>query len=1096
MNRFLVIILLFCFQSGYSQNRIVINYINETQVSIGLNNNIELNTKFTVSENGFASKVRLLNSNGEAGDYIVKLLKTSGKNNSLVAGPYFWSLYAKGQGWSEFEFPLAIPVLEGITYTLSISKSSHPGNIIKSSNSIFSYSDTKNHDIPNTQNPVNNLLKQGQFNYVTLVIVYHKLTAGEIGPSQTINFNTQPATLNQYSFPAGGTGTYAYQWQSSNDSINWIDITGANQSKYAPPVLTTSTWYKLNVTSGNFVVESSNSILIKVYPKLIASIIGNSQILCYKIKPASLNMVSLPSGGTGSYIYQWQYSQDSMIWTDILGASLSGYSPPALTTSTWYRLNIKSGYSVNSNTILIKVNPELISGAIGQDQTICYNSAPDSLIQISAPSGGTGIYSFQWQKSSDNLSWTNISEGHNANYLPPSLSEVTWYRRTVASGCTANSNTVKITLYQPVNAAQLYDNRTINENTSTTFKVDVSGGTSPYTINYTVNGVTQPAITNYISGTDLSTGILKAGTYVYSLTSVNDKNGCNAQSLGRNLTETVLSTPTSLTNKALIIVNSASTSYSDYVNYIRPYLDNFGIPYDVCNVNATSLPSFNDYAIIVFGHKNVYSSGYPITALEQAVSDGVGLCSFDPHLFDYMSKFNIPITQRSVSYNMISILNTTHYITKYHAPDSYNSTNNTVSLLNSFTLVQKSNLTGGLDLAVMSSGGQTASLLQITNYGNGKIVKWSGYDWIFESILGPVYGMDDLLWRSIIWAARKPFAMQGMPPIITMRVDDVAGSGPGSTYSFEWVKICNEYGIIPWCGTFNSSIPKAYIPVLKSLIDNNHATASPHAFSTNDYIYFNHDNITNPPFDPAARTRIARDFYLQNGLKISKYFVPHYYEVSSTALSEIYAMGGEFLGIHMLPDNLYYMTGGNSPWLNCGPYRINRYGTDYSARPVYYGGYVNFNGISFFNCVTEIRDDGGYEWYPDNDVVSTSARGIRHLRRAMNSMVLPALFTHERYLEKISLANWREIIRQITSAMNEYNPQYTSIDYAIQYIRAKNNIKITNVTDNPGNIQISYTGNNDLDTKCYLFTENNGQINYRFVVLPQIKGTNQVVVSK
>jgi hypothetical protein len=218
--------------------------------------------------------------------------------------------------------------------------------------------------------------------------------------------------------------------------------------------------------------------------------------------------------------------------------------------------------------------------------------------------------------------------------------------------------------------------------------------------------------------------------------------------------------------------------------------------------------------------------------------------------------------------------------------------------------------------------------------------------------------------------------------------------------------------------------------------------------------------------------------------------------VSSAALPEIYAMGGEFIGIHMLPDNLYYMTGASSPWLNCGPYRINRYGTDYSVRPVYYGGYVNLNGINFFNCITEIRDDSGYEWYPDNDVAATSARGIRQLKRALNSMVLPALFTHERYLENISSSNWREIIRQITSAMDEFNPQYTSMDYAIQYIRAKNNIKITNVKDNPSNIQISYSGNNDLDTRCYLFTDNNGQINYRFVVLPQINGNNQVTIPK
>jgi hypothetical protein len=380
--------------------------------------------------------------------------------------------------------------------------------------------------------------------------------------------------------------------------------------------------------------------------------------------------------------------------------------------------------------------------------------------------------------------------------------------------------------------------------------------------------------------------------------------------------------------------------------------------------------------------------------------------------------------------------------------------------------------------------------LEVSNYGNGKVVKWCGYDWVFENTLGPVYGMDDLLWRGIVWAARKPFAMQGLPPMITMRVDDVDGDGGGVTNNFEWIQICNEFGIIPWCGTFNNSIPASYIPTLKSLIDNNHATAFPHAFTTDQFIYYNHQGLT--LFDAAANTRNARDFYIQNGLKISKYFVPHYYEISSTALSEVHAMGGEFIGIHMLPDNYYH----TNPWLNCAPYRINRQGTDDGTRPVYYGGYVNLNGISFFNCLTEIRDDGGYEWYPDNNVTTTTARGIRHLRRSLNSMVLSSLFTHEYYFSDISTANWREILYQITSSISGYNPEFTSTDYAVQYIRARNNIRITNVRETFSNIEISYSGNNDFDTKCYLFTEQNGQITYRFVGLPQINGSNIVSVLK
>ncbi len=65
-------------------------------------------------------------------------------------------------------------------------------------------------------------------------------------------------------------------------------------------------------------------------------------------------------------------------------------------------------------------------------------------------------------------------------------------------------------------------------NTSTNFNVDITGGTPPYTINYTRNGIAQPTINNYASGTDISTGILTTGIYNYALTSVIDANGCEA----------------------------------------------------------------------------------------------------------------------------------------------------------------------------------------------------------------------------------------------------------------------------------------------------------------------------------------------------------------------------------------------------------------------------------------------------------------------------------------------------------------------------------------------------------------------------------------
>lgn len=926
--------------------------------------------------------------------------------------------------------------------------------------------------------------------------VYPVLNAGSAGTDQVICYNTTPAVLTEVTPPSGGTGSFTYQWQSSPNNSTWTDIQGAAFSSYSPSKLTATTWFRRSVSSGSCGIAAGAAKKITVYPVLAAGTIGSDQSICFNDIPDAITQLTASSGGTGSYTYQWQKSLNNSDWTNISGATSQVFSPPALSASSWYRRTTTSGAcgSINSNSILITVNPTLNPGSIGANQTLCYNTVPSTLTQLTSPSGGTGTYSYQWQRSPDNSAWVNISGATASSYAPPALTTTTWFRKMVGSGdCSKNSNAVLLTVSENI-SSQLYDDISISNNTSANISITISGGASPYTVNYTRNGTAQNQITNYSNESNISTGILTTGSYTYELTSVRDADGCYAHSLGTSITVTVLPDQTSISNKGLVVVNSSSSYYSDYQYYIKPYLDNFGIPYDVCDVNSTSLPVLSAYAVIIFGHRNVYSSGYPVSRIESAVSAGTGLYSFDPHLFDYPSGFNSLITPVSVTASQVYIRDYSHFISRNHAPDTYNYSNNYVNLRSSWSVVQNSNLAGGVNLATMSSGGNTVALFQVAGYGNGKVVKWCDYNWVRESILGPVYGMDDFIWRGIVWAARKPFVMQGLPPFLTMRIDDVDGKGSDLENNFQWVSICNEFGIIPWLGVFTQNMPTQYIPTLKNLIDNNRATASPHARgydqSYSGFIYYNHDNITG--FDPAAMVREARDFFTQNGLKMSNYVVPHYYEYSSAALPEIRAMGVDFLGIHWLPDQDY------SPapaWINCGPYRINRNGTSDVAemRPVYCGGYVTLNGIRFFNCVVEIRDDGGYEWFPDNSVTGTGNRGIRHLRRSFNSMVLASLFTHEQtYIEGITADNWRAILSRVTSGVSEYRPEYTSTDYAVRYIRAKQNIVITDVEDRYPLVEISYSGSNDMDTRCYLFTESGGTITSRFVTLPRVEGSNSV----
>ena len=98
-----------------------------------------------------------------------------------------------------------------------------------------------------------------------------------------------PAALTELTPPSGGPGGYTYQWQSSPDNSSWTSIGGATGVGYAPPMLTASTYYRRQVTSGSCGTVNSASILITVYGNLTSGTIGSNQSICYNTAPAALD---------------------------------------------------------------------------------------------------------------------------------------------------------------------------------------------------------------------------------------------------------------------------------------------------------------------------------------------------------------------------------------------------------------------------------------------------------------------------------------------------------------------------------------------------------------------------------------------------------------------------------------------------------------------------------------------------------------------------------------------------------------------------------------------------------------------------------------
>jgi gliding motility-associated-like protein len=269
------------------------------------------------------------------------------------------------------------------------------------------------------------------------ITVLPALVAGSIAADQTVCAGTPAAPLTSAAPATGGSGTFAYQWESSLDNATWTAISGANGPAFAPGLLTVTTYFRRQVSSGACAATPSNTVRITVAPGLAAGTIGSNQALCAGATATPLSSDTLATGGQGTITYQWESSADNVTWAAITGATGPTYAPGALSATTYFRRRASSGSGcapVVSNVVTITVAPALLAGTIGADQQLCPGATPAPLTSTAGASGGSGGFTYQWQSSPDNSNWTNIAGATGLTFTPGLLTATTYFRRGVTSG--------------------------------------------------------------------------------------------------------------------------------------------------------------------------------------------------------------------------------------------------------------------------------------------------------------------------------------------------------------------------------------------------------------------------------------------------------------------------------------------------------------------------------------------------------------------------------------------------------------------------------------------------------------------------------------
>jgi gliding motility-associated-like protein len=274
-----------------------------------------------------------------------------------------------------------------------------------------------------------------------------------------------------------------YSWTNSNTSIglpasgigNILGYT-VNNNSLVPVNANLTVIPHFNGCDGipyNFVITVNPTPVISTIP---------DQSLCSGSLTQPINFISSLSGST----FQWGNSQTSV---GLAASGIGNISPFVAGNLTGGVLQsqitakpISSAGCVGSSILVttIKVTAGIQDLTIDSyPSNICLGDSVKSIV-ASIPMGGNGIFNYQWQSSSDNITFTNVIAGTSTNrkLIAPPQNATKWYRVLASSGSCGTISTPVQILVKPKPVITLTHNGLNEVSIGNTYSVKASGAIS------------------------------------------------------------------------------------------------------------------------------------------------------------------------------------------------------------------------------------------------------------------------------------------------------------------------------------------------------------------------------------------------------------------------------------------------------------------------------------------------------------------------------------------------------------------------------------------------------------------------------------------
>jgi len=353
-------------------------------------------------------------------------------------------------------------------------------------------------------------------------------------------------------------------------------------------------------------------------------------------------------------------------------------------------------------------------------------------------------------------------------------------------------------------------------------------------------------------------------------------------------------------------------------------------------------------------------------------------------------------------------------------------------------------------------------LLFATRWGRGRAVQFTLNLRVWRrAFYGHARGMDDLFWRSILWAVRKPFAANMIPPFVTMSFDDGQGR-----HDFAYAEIAGRHGFVPMPSLFLKKVPERLFPRIREGLQSGKIRYSAHALDYYHLLTYNFGKGECSCEELEERFAFMDEWWEKIGASPGPTLRLHWGEYGVRALPFLKQRGYRFF----------------CPSLQTGLHKADMCMLDgfwpYGLQTCYYDYLPDDRDFFAFAAMLARHQEDfltGCTAYlgesERNDVEKAARSAASQIQHGLRAGFHAEIVTHEQKFDVLSMEEWDQILRRLDQLTEGYEKIHASHDEIGHYLKAKDGTWIAEATVEGKRIHCRLAGETGVPLRYSVFRD-------------------------